>query len=205
MSHRLMLKGGKIKTMGVKDHMTHLQSDIACREIDCGSGTVDEAATREKYRLLTLRLIGAGRTITTMESCTSGQVASLITDTEGASAVLYGAFVTYSNVAKVRQGVSAKTIETFGVYSAETATAMARACREALDADIGVGVTGTFGNADPNNADSVPGEVYFAIDTPDGCSAWHCAVPAQPSRFAYKLFMADVIVDRLLAVTADNT
>ena len=179
--------------------MAHLQSEIACREIDGARGLVDEAATREKYRQLTLRLIGAGQTITTMESCTSGQVASLITDTEGASAVMPGAFVTYSNAAKIRMGVPAETIEAFGVYSAQTATAMARACRKDCGTDIGIGVTGTFSNADPNNADSAPGEVYFAIDKADGTTVWHCSVPAQPSRLAYKLFMADVIADRPLA------
>lgn len=185
--------------------MAYLQSRVDCREIDGAPGIVDEAVTREKYRLLTLRLIGAGQTITTMESCTSGQIASLITDTEGASAVMPGAFVTYSNAAKIRMGVPAETIETFGVYSPETASAMARACRKTCGTDIGVGVTGTFGNVDPNNADSAPGEVYFAIDEADGATVWHCKVPAQPSRLAYKLYAADVIADRLLALDGQST
>ena len=173
-------------------------------EISGESGVIDEGAVREKYRRITLRLIEEGRTITTMESCTSGQIASLITDTEGASAVLPGAFVTYSNGAKARCGVPVETIEAFGVYSAETAAAMARACREAYRTDLGLGITGTFGNADPNNADSVPGEVYFAIDACDGTTVWHCVVPAQPSRPAYKLYMADVIADRLLGTSKNS-
>lgn len=56
---------------------------------------------RENYRKLTRLLIFKGLTITTMESVTSGQIASLITDTEGSSAVLKGAFVTYCNEAKI--------------------------------------------------------------------------------------------------------
>ena len=32
-----------------------------------------------------------------MESCTSGQIASLITDSEGSSAIFKGALITYSN------------------------------------------------------------------------------------------------------------
>ena len=157
-----------------------------------------ETAVRRKYEKLTLRLIERGLTITTMESCTSGQVASLITDTEGSSAVLKGAFVTYSNEAKIRQGVPEEIIRTYGVYSAETAAAMAAACRAAYGADIGVGVTGSFGNADPNNADSIPGEVYFAISTADSTETFHCTVPVQAARPAYKLYMADVIADRLI-------
>ena len=173
---------------------------IPALEINGAEGIIDEAAVRQKYRRITLRLIEAGRTITTMESCTSGQVASLITDTEGSSAVIPGAFVTYSNAAKARCGVPAETIASFGVYSAETATAMAKTCREFYRTDFGVGVTGTFGNIDPNNPDSVPGEVYFAIDARDATTAWHCDLPLQHSRPAYKLYMADLIADRLLAL-----
>ena len=149
---------------------------------------VSEAAVRGKYTELTLGLIRRGLTITTMESCTSGQIASLITK---------GAFVTYSNEAKIMQGVPAGIIETYGVYSAETAAAMAEACRAAYRADIGTGVTGSFGNADPANADSIPGEVYFAVATGKGTDTFHCTVPVQTSRLAYKLYMADVIADRL--------
>ena len=167
-------------------------------ELHSTASAADETAVRRKYEKLTLRLIARGLTITTMESCTSGQVASLITDTEGSSAILKGAFVTYSNEAKIRQGVPAEIIGAYGVYSAETATAMAEACRAAYSADFGVGVTGSFGNADPGNADSVPGEVYFAIAAGEGTETFHCTVPVQASRLAYKLYMADVIADRLM-------
>ena len=47
-----------------------------------------EQVTREHYHSLTKFLIEKKMTITTMESATSGQIASLITDTEGASAIL---------------------------------------------------------------------------------------------------------------------
>ena len=122
-----------------------------------------EKQIREKYEKITKTLIEKRLTITTMESCTAGMVASLLTDTEGSSAVLRGAFITYSNEAKIMQGVPAEIIEKYGVYSEETARAMAAACRKAYGADFGIGVTGTMGNADPENNDSVPGEVYFAI------------------------------------------
>ena len=49
-----------------------------------------EADIRNDYRKLTKLLIEKNLTITTMESATSGQIASLITDTEGSSAVLKG-------------------------------------------------------------------------------------------------------------------
>ena len=52
-------------------------------------------------------------TITTMESATSGQIASLITDTEGSSAILKGAFITYCNEAKIMQGVPAEILDKY--------------------------------------------------------------------------------------------
>ncbi|MBO4414827.1 MAG: CinA family protein [Lachnospiraceae bacterium] len=159
---------------------------------------VDEQEVRNKYDRLTRLLIENRKQVTTMESCTSGQVASLITDTEGASAILKGAYVTYSNEAKMAAGVPAEIIDKYGVYSAETAAAMSDACRISMKADIGIGITGSFGNADPNNADSIPGEVYFALSSEEGIECFHCTVPAQISRLAYKLYMADAIVDKML-------
>lgn len=159
---------------------------------------VIEEAVREKYRRITLRLIEKNILVTTMESCTSGLIASLLTDTEGSSAIIKGAYVTYSNEAKIKNGVPAEIINTFGVYSKETALAMAKASKESYQADIGIGVTGSFGNIDPNNSDSVPGEVYFAIADDLEAEAYHCLIPPQISRLSYKLFMADLIGDKLI-------
>ena len=121
-------------------------------------------AVRAEYTALTEKLIETGLTVTTMESCTGGLIASLITDTVGASAVMKGAYVTYSNEAKIMNGVPEKTIADFGVYSGETAAAMASACRENYHADIGIGVTGSMVRADPGNRGSIPGEIYYALD-----------------------------------------
>lgn len=160
---------------------------------------VDEKSVREKYRCLTRTLIEKKLTITTMESCTAGQLASLITDTEGSSAILKGAYVSYSNDVKIRLGVSARTIEKYSVYSEETAREMANVARRAFDADIGIGVTGTMGNIDPANPDSSePGHVYFAISKGDTTRSYTLELPAQPTRLAYKLLVADRIYDRLI-------
>ena len=168
----------------------------------CGTcAVVCEPAVRQKYERITHLLIQKGLFITTMESCTSGQIASLITDTEGASAIMKGAFITYSNEAKIMLGVPEAVIRECGVYSADTALCMADVCRKAYAADIGIGVTGSFGNVDPNNKDSVPGEVFFAISSKKHNSAFHCSVPPQSSRLAYKLYMADIIADQLLSST----
>ena len=170
---------------------------ISYIEVTGTAGEISEATVREKYAALTKDLIEKGVTITTMESCTCGQIASLITDTEGASAILKGACITYSNEAKVLEGVSEKTIREYGVYSSDTACEMAKVCREKYSADIGIGVTGSFGNVDPGNADSIPGEVFFSIAKKDGIQNYHCNVPPQSSRLNYKLYMANIIVDNI--------
>lgn len=138
-----------------------------------------------------------------MESATSGQVASLITDTEGSSAIMKGAFITYSNEAKICQGVPAETIATYGVYSRETARAMAVACRKAYGADLSIGVTGTMGNVDPVNADSVPGQVYFALDIEGKVKDYYRELPPQDSRYGYKLLVAKEIVEQLLPLVEE--
>jgi nicotinamide mononucleotide (NMN) deamidase PncC len=82
----------------------------------------NESDIRKDYHNLTKLLIEKNMTITTMESATSGQIASLITDTEGSSAILKGAFITYCNEAKIMQGVPAEILDKYTVYSKETAS-----------------------------------------------------------------------------------
>lgn len=159
---------------------------------------MDDTRIREKYEQLTRLLIQKKITITTMESITAGQIASLITDTEGSSAILKGAFVTYSNEAKIQQGVPGETIDQYGVYSLETACAMAKACRAAYEADIGIGVTGSTGNVDPNNPDSVPGQVYYAIDFRGDIVSHYLELPLLTTRYAYKMCVAGEIVETVL-------
>ena len=101
------------------------------------------------------KLIDAHRTISTMESCTSGLIASTITDTEGASAIFPGGYVTYLNETKIFIGVDKNVISQYGVYSKECAEEMAKTVQKKMKTDIAIGITGTTGNIYPNNADSV--------------------------------------------------
>lgn len=155
------------------------------------------------YERITRKLIRDGLSITLMESITSGFIASLITDTEGSSAVFKGSFVTYSNEAKIKCGVPKETIERFGVYSGETAQAMALACRKEYGADIGIGITGTAQNTDTSNADSVPGEVYYAIAYKDKVYGFFDKIEPQPTRNEFKRVAAGLVgeaLEKLLAL-----
>ena len=163
--------------------------------------SVNEYSVREKFHRLTRLLIERNLMITTMESATSGQIASLITDTEGSSAIFKGSFVTYCNEAKIRMGVPEDIIRTYSVYSAQTAEAMAERCAAFYNADIGIGVTGTMGNIDPANADdSIPGYVYIAVYFRGAITSHTVKIEPQRSRLLYKLAAADKIADTLLSL-----
>lgn len=157
-----------------------------------------EQEVREQYRQLTKRLIAEGLTISTMESATGGLLCSLFTDTEGASAVVRGGLVTYCNEMKVKFGVSEETLQRYSVYSCQVSREMALKCREWFGTDIGIGVTGTTGNVDPNNAEhSVPGKVYFTIAVKDWVNDYVLTMVPQESRLDYKLMIAGDIGDSL--------
>ena len=81
-------------------------------------------------------------TIATMESCTGGLLASLITDIPGASDILKFSAVTYSSEYKIKMGVNKNTIAKYTVYSKETAQEMAYNIALFANSTIGVGITG---------------------------------------------------------------
>ena len=164
-----------------------------------------EEKVRKDYANLTRTLIQRNKTITTMESATGGQIASLITDTEGASQIIKGAMVTYSNEAKIKMGVPKEVIEKYSVYSKKTAKEMALSCKRFYQADIGVGVTGTMGNIDPENReDSELGKVYFAIATERGVKSFDLEIKPQPSRLSYKMMVAENIYIHLIQILTDE-
>lgn len=118
---------------------------------------------RKKLKKIIGRLSDNGMTISTMESCTGGSLASLITDVSGASAVFkYGA-VTYSNEYKIKMGVSSVVIDKYSVYSMETAREMAKAISNYTSSDYGIGITGKLGEVDPNNLRGDDNRVFICI------------------------------------------
>ncbi len=87
-------------------------------------------------------LIKNNISISTMESCTGGLLASLITDIPDASTILKFSAVTYSTEYKIKMGVSKEVIDQYTVYSKETAIEMAKTIAEFTGSDLGVGITG---------------------------------------------------------------
>ncbi len=163
---------------------------------------VDKEKICSEYIKFTKQLINKNISITTMESCTGGLISSLITDTEGSSAIFAGSLVTYSNNAKIMLGVPSETIKKYSVYSEETAKAMATAARNTFNAMVGIGITGTTGNIDPKNTkDSVPGKIYFAISSREKTESFRIELPPQNSRVDYKFLAAEKILEKLIIFT----
>lgn len=92
------------------------------------------------------RLRDRGLKIGLAESCTAGLIAKRITEIPGASDVLECGIISYSSRIKEKLlGVSEKTIERYGVISAETAAEMAAGALAVSGAQLGLGVTGLAG------------------------------------------------------------
>ena len=150
-------------------------------------------STRKIWSDITKLLIKHNYSISTMESCTSGLVATLITNEPGASAIMKGAFVTYSNEAKIQQGVGANIIEEYGVYSTETAIDMAWNCKNAYKACIGIGVTGIIDRIDPNNVTDTK-KIYVAIIFGSETRTFLVDIPTHiVDRFERKMYIANSI------------
>jgi len=112
-----------------------------------------------------LLLQSQGLMIGTMESCTGGLLADTLTDVPGASEFFRGGLVAYATEMKIVWGVDPGVIQEFGVISGECALAMARAARETLSTQVGIGITGVAG---PDPQDDKPvGTVHVALDLED--------------------------------------
>ncbi|WLP08404.1 CinA family protein [Pseudomonas putida] len=99
--------------------------------------------------------------LTTAESCTAGCMVALLAAFPGTGEVLESGYVVYSPSAKKRLlGVSAETIERYGLTSEPVAWEMAIGALKDSDANVVIATTGLAG---PDPASGVlPGTLCFA-------------------------------------------
>mgnify|MGYP001418575300 FL=1 len=91
-------------------------------------------------------LIQNNLTVSTAESCTSGLLASRLTDVPGSSQYFKGGSVCYSNDLKINDiGVDRDLIEKYGAVSEEVAESLAKNIAKKNNTDIGIGITGIAG------------------------------------------------------------
>ena len=109
------------------------------------------------------RLTDLQKTLALAESCTGGLLANRITNVPGASLILLGGFVTYSNDSKIScAGVPQDLIAAHGAVSKPVAQAMAEGAAEKTGADFGIGITGIAGPTG-GTPEKPAGTVFIAV------------------------------------------
>ena len=108
-------------------------------------------------------LLSSGKTLGTVESCTSGGIGASITSISGSSAYFNGGLMTYSNELKMKlANVSEEALLNHGAVSQEVAEEMARNGREVLGTDWCVAVTGVAGPTG-GTAEKPVGTVWISV------------------------------------------
>lgn len=146
-------------------------------------------------------LIKNNKTIATMESCTGGALANVITNIEGASEILKYSAVTYSNEFKIKMGVSKKVIDKYSVYSIETADEMSKNISLFADSSYGVGITGKLNRVDKNNPYGEDNVVFISIYDKENDKYYNDKVEATlSSRSENKDKVINVIVEKMMEI-----
>ncbi|MBS1118058.1 MAG: competence/damage-inducible protein CinA [Deltaproteobacteria bacterium] len=131
-------------------------------------GTGDESLVERTMR----RLLAAGQTIATAESCTGGMVGELLTRMPGSSRAFLGGAIAYSNDEKVRQlGVSPQTLAAHGAVSEQTVVEMARGALDRFATDHAASISGIAG-PDGGTPEKPVGTVWLAVASKQGGQVW---------------------------------
>ncbi len=114
------------------------------------------------------QLIESGATLATAESCTGGNIASLLTAVSGASAAFMGGVVAYDNSVKIRMlGVNPEDINQHGAVSSQVVEAMAKGVRNLTGAIYGISTSGIAGPGGGTPEKPV-GLIWEGISGPEG-------------------------------------
>ena len=111
-------------------------------------------------------LNGSGKTLSTAESCTSGQIAQTITATSGASGYFVGGIVSYASRIKTQYlQVNASVIENQTAVCEDVARQMVIGACQAMGTDYAIAATGFAG---PGSERGIPvGTIWIACGTKD--------------------------------------
>ncbi len=122
----------------------------------------------EAARALVAALAARGDTVATAESLTAGLLAATLAGVPGASRVLAGGLITYTEATKIAlAGVDPEILARVGPVAGPTAEAMAIGARNRCGATWGVGLTGVAG-PEPHGGHPV-GTVFLGVAGPPGC------------------------------------
>ena len=124
--------------------------------------------------LIIERLSVESHTISFAESCTGGRIAAAFTAISGASTVLNGSCVTYSNEIKhLWLGVEESVLENYGAVSRQCVSQMLEGIKNLAAADYTIAVSGIAGPTGGTELKPV-GTVYIGIQTPFSQEVFQC-------------------------------
>jgi nicotinamide-nucleotide amidase len=123
---------------------------------------VDDPLLSDEARGLVADLTVRRQTVATAESLTAGLLAATVAGVPGASAVLVGGLVTYTEATKIAlAGVAPEVLAEVGPVAAPTARALAVGAQQRCGATWGVGLTGVAG-PEPHGGHPV-GTVFLGV------------------------------------------
>ena len=129
---------------------------------------------KELTEKIIIELTHRKETITFAESCTGGRIAAAFTAISGASNILHGACVTYSNEIKHQWlGVENEVLETYGAVSEACVLQMLDGITKMAKADYAIAVSGIAGPTGGTEFKPV-GTVYIGLRTPKDKEVHHC-------------------------------
>ena len=109
------------------------------------------------------KLLNNEKTVALAESCTGGELCSLLTSLPGSSGYFILGVVTYSNKSKeMILNIPAKTIARYGAVSRQVARLMAQNIRKKTHTDLGISITGIAGPTGVTTTKSI-GTVYICL------------------------------------------
>jgi nicotinamide-nucleotide amidase len=127
--------------------------------------SVDDPLLTDDARGLVADLTVRKQSVATAESLTAGLLAATLAGVAGASEVLRGGLITYTEHTKlVLAGVAPQILDEVGPVAGPTARALAVGARQRCDATWGVGLTGVAG-PEPHGGHEV-GTVFMGLAGP---------------------------------------
>lgn len=144
--------------------------------------------------------VDKGLRLAVAESMTAGALSDLITSVSGASRYFLGGIVCYAPDLKAFVGVTADTIERFGIYSKEVAAGLAMGALNRFRADVAVGVTGL---AEPDGVSPAPA-AWVAVTFGGRIETRHVVCGRGTSRNEARRRVAEEALDLVLEVLGDG-
>lgn len=147
------------------------------------------------------KLKSENKTISTMESCTGGLLANLITNIEEASDVFKFGAVTYSNEFKIKMGVDEDLINKYSVYSIEVSRSMSLSISKFTNSDYGIGITGKLLREDKENLTDKDNIVYASIYSLKENKYYDLEIEVfENNRESNKMLVAKKVIEKLKEV-----